>query len=79
MEKLQGRVLTLPKLSGSIGAKVINLGGKPYDGEYVVDPKFTAQQLPTSGTTLNKDLTVNAIAVNKTANAAGGNTIVIGV
>lgn len=32
MNKLTGTILTLPKMSGNVGAKTINIGGKGYDG-----------------------------------------------
>ena len=32
MNKLTGTILTLPKMSGNLGAKTINIGGKGYDG-----------------------------------------------
>ena len=32
MSKLQGEILNLPKMSGNVGAKTINIGGKGEDG-----------------------------------------------
>lgn len=32
MNKLTGTILTLPKMSGNVGAKTINIGGKGDDG-----------------------------------------------
>lgn len=88
MSKLQGEILTLPKMSGSIstpkslngnvGAKTINIGGRPYDGQYEVKPTFESQKLNTKGAILDDDILVHPISVNKTANNSGGNTIVIG-
>lgn len=86
--KIEGTVVELRKISatvrqenaleGSIGAKVINIGGKPYEGEYEVTPKFNLQKLNTKGAILQEDIIINQISVNKAANNAGGNTIVIG-
>lgn len=88
MSKLQGEVLTLPKiggslckpkmLSGNIGAKTINVGGRPYEGEYDVNPTFNKQELNTRGAILQENIVVNSISVNKSANSSGGNTVVIG-
>ena len=49
-----------------------------YNGAHEVKPAFSVQTLPTKDTTVKQDITVHPILVNKTANAAGGNTIVIG-
>lgn len=86
--KIEGKILELRKISatvrqenaleGNIGAKVINVGGKPYAGEYEVTPKFSLQKLNTKGAILQEDIVINQISVNKSANNAGGNTIVIG-
>ena len=86
--KIEGTILELRKISatvrqektleGSIGAKVINIGGKPYTGEYEVTPKFNLQKLNTKGAILQEDIIINQISVSKAANNAGGNTIVIG-
>lgn len=86
--KIEGTILELRKISatvrqenaleGSIGAKVINIGGKPYDGKYEVTPKFNLQKLNTKGTILQEDIIINQISVNKAANNSGGNTVVIG-
>ena len=88
MTTFKGQILTLPKMSGSVstpkslsgnvGAKTINIGGRPYEGQYEVKPTFTMQTLSTKGATLEGDVTVHQISINKTANNAGGNTIVIG-
>lgn len=76
--KIEGTVRQENKLEGSIGAKVIYVGGKPYAGEYEVTPKFNLQKLNTKGAVLQEDIIINKISVNKASNNAGGNTIVIG-
>lgn len=76
--KIEGTIRRENALEGSIGAKVINIGGKPYEGEYEVTPKFNLQKLNTKGAILQKDIIINQISVNKVANNADGNTIVIG-
>lgn len=86
--KLNGKILLLPKiggslckpkmLSGNIGAKTINIGGKPYDGEYVFKPTFSDQIVQTKNAVLSEDIVFKQISVNKTSNDSGGNTIMIG-
>ena len=85
--RIEGKIVELQKLSatiekkqlfGSVGAKTINVGGRPYEGEYEVTPKFNLQKLKTKGAILQDDIVINQISVNKAANDAGGNTIVIG-
>lgn len=75
---LRASVPKIPSVAGFTGAQTINVGGKPYEGEYEVTPKFTLQKLDTKGAILQEDIIVNQISVNKVANNAGGNTIVIG-
>lgn len=86
--KIEGRIFELPRitatvstvdqLSGNIGAKTINVGGSPYEGEYEVSPTFNKQELNTRGAILQENIVVNSISVNKSANSSGGNTVVIG-
>lgn len=76
--KIDGTISPRTKLEGNIGAKTINIGGKAYEGEYEVTPKFNLQKLNTKGAILQEDIIINQISVNKSANNAGGNTVVIG-
>lgn len=86
--KIEGRIFELPRinaivstvvqLSGNIGAKTISVGGRPYEGEYEVNPTFKKQELNTRGAILQENIVVNSISVNKSANSSGGNTVVIG-
>ena len=86
--KIEGRIFELPRitatvstvdqLNGTIGAKTINIGGRPYEGEYDVNPTFNKQDLNTRGAILQENIVVNSISVNKSANSSGGNTVVIG-
>ena len=86
--KIEGRIFELPRitatvstvdqLNGNIGAKTINIGGRPYEGEYDVNPTFNKQELNTRGAILQENIVVNSISVNKSANSSGGNTVVIG-
>ena len=85
--RIEGKIVELQKLSatiekkqlfGSVGAKTINVGGRPYEGEYEVNPMFKKQELSTIGAILQENIVVNSISVNKSANSSGGNTVVIG-
>lgn len=87
MSKLQGKILTLQKMSGSVstpkplsgnvGAKTINIGGRPYEGSYIVTPKVYQQKLETNGAIMEEDVTIKAIPFYKASNTSGGNTVYI--
>ena len=52
--------------------KIVDTGGKPYEGEYTVIPKANAPTvLETAGKTLNKDVTVTKIPYYETSNPTG--------
>ena len=76
--KIEGTIIPRTRLEGNIGAKTINVGGRPYEGEYDVNPTFNKQELNTMGAILQENIVVNSISVNKSANSSGGNTVVIG-
>lgn len=76
--KIEGTIIPRTRLEGNIGAKTINVGGRPYEGEYDVNPTFNNQELNTRGAILQENIVVNSISVNKSANESGGNTVVIG-
>lgn len=50
----------------------------PYQGRYVVDPRFYEQVLETKDLRMLDDVTVNSIEVARTTNPAGGTTVYIG-
>ena len=76
--KIEGTIIPRTRLEGNIGAKTIDVGGRPYEGEYDVNPTFNKQELNTRGAILQENIVVNSISVNKSANSSGGNTVVIG-
>lgn len=86
--KIEGAIVELPKitgkaerqnaLSGNVGAKTINIGGTPYDGEYVVTPRVGEQKLETKGAIMNDDVTIKAIPFFNVGNQSGGSTAYIG-
>lgn len=49
-----------------------------YTGTYIVEPKFTQQELATTNKMLTKDIVVEAIEVARTSNPSGGKTVYIG-
>lgn len=67
-----------PRIVNAEVYKATAPGGEPYDGSYNVTPEFSAQTLATRGKSMRDDVTVEAITVSRTENAAGGKTIYIG-
>lgn len=60
-------------------AQVIHTGGgEPYTGSYHVIPTYDDQSLPTKDKQLSKNVTVEAISVNRVSNPQGGITVYIG-
>lgn len=59
-------------------AEVVNSSGLPYEGEYLVNPDFIGESLPTKGRVLFKDIEVKPIAVSRVTNPSGGKTVYIG-
>ena len=78
LPKINGKTEKQNALSGTVGAKTISIGGKPYDGEYAFMPTFLDQIVPTKNAVLSEDIVLKRISVNKTSNDSGGNTIIIG-
>lgn len=85
--KIEGRIFELPRitaivstvaqLSGNVGAKTINVGGRPYEGDYIVTPKVDQQKLDTKDAIMRDDVTILAIPYFETSNNSGGNTVYI--
>lgn len=53
------------------------VGGKPYEGDYVVTPKVEEQTMPTKSKVMLDDVTVKAIPFFETSNTSGGTTVYI--
>ena len=68
------------RINMSVGlARILYIGGEPYEGTYDVTPKAnSAQKLPTSGKLLTDDITVRKIPYYEVGNSSGGTTIYIG-
>ena len=74
---VSARVVRLREVSCGV-YKATAPGAPVYNGKYAVTPRFSPQALNTQGKTMKNDLTVDAIEVSRTENAAGGTTIYIG-
>lgn len=70
--------LLLPADFGEIQTVTKYVGGEPYEGDYSVTPKVTAQTMPTKEKVMLEDLTINSIPLYSVSNNSGGNTIYIG-
>ena len=63
-------------LEGHIITKYV--GGKPYEGDYVVTPKVEEQIMPTKDKVLLEDVTIKSIPYFNVGNNSGGSTVYIG-
>lgn len=66
------------KFGGELGILQKVNTSEMYTGETEVIPNFEKQTLYTKGLAMPKNVTIDAISVRKTTNAAGGNTVYIG-
>lgn len=82
MDKLIGYVINNKKqITGKVSvAEKVPVHDKypDYEGTYVVEPKTSEQVLPTKETSMEDDLTVNAIHYDEVSNLGGGKTATIG-
>lgn len=84
MNTLTGEILKLPKLSGNVGAKTINIGGaddsnyEVYEGAYIVTPSVSNQTLETANKLMQSDVTIEEIPYAEVSNNSGGKTASIG-
>ena len=81
MNTLTGEILTLPKMSGNVGAKTINIGTadyEVYEGSYKVTPAVSSQTLDTSNKLMQADVLVEKIPYAEVSNNSGGKTASIG-
>ena len=65
------------ELTFTIG-EVTVIDHDPYQGEYIVNPKFVEQVLPTKYKSMRDNVTVLEIQVEKVTNLGGGYTVTIG-
>lgn len=79
MTKLRLSVRKEPvyKLS-AIQAQPVYTGGKEYDGDYEVIPKFTEEVLKTKNKLMKDNVVVYPIEVARVSNPSGGTTVYIG-
>lgn len=57
--------------------QTVNVGGDPYEGDYVVTPKVDQQIMSTKGKVMVQDVTIKQIPFFKTSNTSGGSTVYI--
>lgn len=74
---LSGAVRDTASLAGRV-AMAAQATVPPYDGAYTVSPDFEGVTLPTQDRVLDKDITVEPIAVARVSNPSGGKTVYIG-
>lgn len=55
------------------------IGGKEYEGAYIVIPSMCDQELPTKDCVLREDVEIKEIPAYRVDNPEGGTTITIGV
>lgn len=76
--KIEGTLSAVgQQLTGSISSEV-GPPVDPYEGDYVVIPKFTEQVLPTKNKTMQDDMVVKEIPTAEVSNPAGGLTLTVG-
>ena len=84
--KLTGRLSSVGGLRGTLSSVgglrgALSLGNgttPPYTGDYEVTPAFVEQTLNTMGKSMSDNVTVHQIAVTRTTNPYGGQTVLIG-
>lgn len=74
---LKGKIQAGGSLKGKFSF-ASGCGHEPYDGDYVVDPKFATQVLETENKLLLENVEVNPIEVSRVSNLSGGTTVYIG-
>ena len=71
---------TSVRIDFDIGVEMGTGGRLPdYEGEYTVTPRLVEQILPTNGRSMNDDVTVEAIGVDRVSNPSVGKTVTIGM
>lgn len=75
--RLSVREEAVYKLS-AIQAQPVYTGGKKYDGDYEVTPKFTEEVLKTKNKIMKDNVLVHPIEVARVSNPSGGTTVYIG-
>ena len=71
---------TSVRIEFDVGVEMGTGGRLPdYEGEYTVTPRLVEQILPTNGRSMNDDVTVEAIGVDRVSNPSGGKTVTIGM
>ena len=68
------------RIDFDIGVEMGTGGRLPdYEGSYDITPRLVEQVLPTNGRSMNDDVTVREVPVDRVKNLGGGNTVTIDV
>lgn len=79
-QSLTGTLTSRVKLAGEVHVtSIVDRNKEAYEGEYILNPTFEEQVLPTKNKQMSDDLTIHAIKVERVANESGGKTVIIGV
>lgn len=71
---------TSVRIEFDVGVEMGTGGRLPdYEGSYTVKPKLVEQVLPTNGRSMNDDVTVEEVPVERVGNLGGGYTVTIDV
>lgn len=71
---------TSVRIEFDVGVEMGTGGRLPdYEGSYTVKPKLVEQVLPTNGRSMNDDVTVEEVPVERVGNLGGGYTVTINV
>ena len=71
---------TSVRIEFDVGVEMGTGGRLPdYEGLYTVKPKLVEQVLPTNGRSMNDDVTVEEVPVERVGNLGGGYTVTIDV
>ena len=66
------------RIDFDIGVEMGTGGRLPdYEGSYDITPRLVEQVLPTNGRSMNDDVTVREVPVDRVKNLGGGNTVTI--
>ena len=69
---------TSVRIDFDIGVEMGTGGRLPdYEGSYDVTPRLVEQVLPTNGRSMNDDVTVREVPVERVSNPSNGKTVVI--
>lgn len=75
--EIKMEAVDIPVKFGAI-TEIAPIEAETYKGQYIVDPNFSTQVLPTGNKRMTDDVQINAIEIQRVSNLAGGRTVYIG-